>query len=99
MPTPLWRMMSDNRGCPNRVRHVQVLQMARALGLSVVDRVGACALDESVTKVTPHLSAEFRTLTDGDLGVLDAEITYGFDMQPQLGRVFRFDPSCTEQLV
>jgi hypothetical protein len=36
--------------------------------------------------------------TDGDLGVLDAEISFRFDMQPAFGGVFRFDPSCTEQL-
>jgi SAM-dependent methyltransferase len=78
VPQPLWRMMSGSRGCPNRTRHAQLVSMARALGLQVVDRVGTCAPESSVAQVRPYLSKEFRDLRDAELGVLDAQIICGF---------------------
>lgn len=74
VPGPLWKLIAGNRGCPNRVRHAQLLDMARALGLAVEDRVGTRAPDAYVAQVRPHLAAEFRDLPDADLGVLDARL-------------------------
>ena len=78
VPGPLWRMMSVNRGCPNRTRHTQLVSMAAALGLHVVERIGSRASESSVAQVRPHLSSEFRNLRDADLGVLDARVICGF---------------------
>jgi SAM-dependent methyltransferase len=88
VPAPAWTLMSSHRGCPNRVRHRQLLEMLRSRGFAVADRVGTRTAMSCVDEVRKDLSAEFRSLTDADLSVLDAEIACVFDGLPQLGRPF-----------
>ncbi len=91
VPTPLWRMMSCNRGCPNRARHAQVMAIIRAVGLSVADCISNRAPEASVNEVRPYLAREFSDLSNPEIGGLDAEIVGAFDNQPQLGPAFRLD--------
>ena len=74
VPRPLWRAMTSNRGCPNRVRHVELMGMVRALGFNCADRVGRRASSTEIIEARPHLSREFRSMGDDDLSVLDAEL-------------------------
>lgn len=78
VPGPLWRMMSGHRGCPNRMRHAQLVAVAGRLGLNVIERIGTRASASSVAAVRPHLSREFRSLRDTELDVLDAQLICGF---------------------
>lgn len=91
VPKAWWKMMSGKRGCPNRVRHRELLTMARSIGLSVVDRVGQRAAAAYVKAVRPHLSGEFRSLSDADVSVLDAEVVLGFAGDLRLGRAYHDD--------
>jgi hypothetical protein len=92
IPRSLWQLMSTNRGCPNRVRHSQLLNMLRSLGLNPRDRVGCRAAAEDIDEAKPHLCSEFRTMSEDELAVLDAEVVCGFGDAPLLGQRFN-DPS------
>lgn len=72
VPRLLWRGMSSNRGCPNRVRHIQWMAMARELGFNCTDRIGRRASTSEVNEARPHFSSEFRSMSDDDIAVLDA---------------------------
>ena len=79
VPRPFWRAMTSNRGCPNRVRHAELMAMVRALGFDCRDRIGRRASGADIVEARPHLSEEFQSMGDDDLSVLDAEIicSYG----------------------
>jgi SAM-dependent methyltransferase len=74
VPRPIWRAMTSNRGCPNRVRHAQLMAMARALGFECTERIGNRASSVAINEARPHLSSEFRSLSDDEVAVLDAEV-------------------------
>lgn len=74
VPRPIWRAMTSNRGCPNRVRHAQLMAMIRALGFECADRIGHRASDVAIDEARAHLSSEFRLLSDDEIAVLDAEV-------------------------
>lgn len=74
VPRGLWRAMTSNRGCPNRVRHAELMTMARALGLDCTDRIERRVSGLEIEQVRPYFSSEFRSMSDDDVGVLDAKI-------------------------
>lgn len=74
VPRVIWRWMTSNRGCPNRVRHAQLMAMVGALGFECTARIGRRASDVAVSEARAHLSSEFRSLSDDEIAVLDAEV-------------------------
>jgi hypothetical protein len=92
IPRSLWQLMSTNRGCPNRVRHAQLLSMLRSLGLKPLDRIGRRAAAADIDEAKPYLSPEFRAMSEDELAVLDAEVVCSFGNVPLLGHKFN-DPS------
>jgi methyltransferase family protein len=74
VPRLLWRAMTSHRGCPNRVRHTQLTAMVKALGFNCADTIGSRASAADIDEARPHFSAEFRSLDNDEIAVLDAEI-------------------------
>jgi hypothetical protein len=74
VPRLLWRAMTSNRGCPNRVRHTQLIAMVRALGFDCADKTGRRASRVEIEEARPHFASEFRSMDDEDIAVLDAEL-------------------------
>lgn len=88
VPESLWRLSSSNRGCPNRVRHAQLLDIAADLELHWMDRIGTQVDIKHVHTVRSHLAKRFRALSDAELSVLDAEIVLGVRDDLDLGTSF-----------
>jgi hypothetical protein len=82
VPHLLWRLTTSNRGCPNRVRHNELMLMIRALGLKSVDRIGRRASIADVSEARPYFASQFRTMDDEDIAVLDAEIVCSYANPP-----------------
>lgn len=80
VPRPLWGLMTSNRGCPNRVRHAELMAMVRALGLKSAERIGRRASSADISEARPHLASEFRYMSDDDISVLDAEVICGYSV-------------------
>jgi hypothetical protein len=78
VPRLLWRWSSSNRGCPNRVRHSELMAMLRTLGLNSMDRIGRRASSVNVGEARPYFASEFRSMDDNDIAVLDAKIICGY---------------------
>jgi len=74
IPGPIWRVMTSNRGCPNRVRHAELVAMARNLGFDCAERIGRRASENDILEARPFLSSDFRFMDDDDIAVLDAEL-------------------------
>jgi hypothetical protein len=78
VPRLLWRLSTSNRGCPNRVRHSELMAMLRTLGLNSMDRIGRRASSVDISEARPYFASEFRSMDDSDIAVLDAEIICGY---------------------
>ena len=74
IPRAVWRAMTSNRGCPNRVRHTELVAMARDLGFDCTETIGRRASKKDILEARPHFSSEFRSTSDDDISVLDAEV-------------------------
>lgn len=74
VPRLLWRAMTSNRGCPNRVRHKELMAMARALGFDCADSVEGRVSSAEIDEAKPYFSSEFRSMSDDDIAVLDARV-------------------------
>jgi Methyltransferase domain len=74
VPRLLWRAITSNRGCPNRIRHVELMAIARTLGFDCEDRIGRRASNAEINEARPHFSQEFRSMSDADIAVLDADV-------------------------
>ncbi|SUS08923.1 hypothetical protein DF3PB_950013 [uncultured Defluviicoccus sp.] len=88
IPEFLWRLMGNQRGYPNRVRHCEVIDTLNLLGVRVIDRVTAQAPSTAVLELRHRLQPHFRSFTDAQIGVLDAEFVAGEGPGLFLGRSF-----------
>lgn len=88
IPEFVWRLMGNQRGYPNRVRHCEVVDTLRLLGLSVLDRVTAQAPSTSVAELRHHLHPRLRSFTDAQIAILNAEFVAGDGLGLRLGRSY-----------
>jgi hypothetical protein len=74
IPRAVWRAMTSNRGCPNRIRHTELVAMVRDLGFDCTETIGRRASESDILEARPYFSSEFRAIGDDDISVLDAEV-------------------------
>ncbi len=60
IPSPVWKLMSSNRGTPNRMRHHEVLEHLRNAGFLVESTVVDHFTEEHLGEVQARLARRFR---------------------------------------
>jgi SAM-dependent methyltransferase len=86
-PRSLWNAMTSNRGCPNRVRHVELTNELRRLGLHVDDRV-THRFDPEALKRSRDSLPLYKAYSDDDMLVMVAEFTASPSKLVPLGAPF-----------
>jgi SAM-dependent methyltransferase len=69
-PDWLWNLMFSGMETTNRVRHSEMLAMARAAGFHVSSSPIRLAPEEHLARVRPHLLPRYQPLADDDLRVM-----------------------------
>ena len=90
VPEWLWSSMGSNRGCPNRVRHAELMRTASDLGLKVVGRVTRHFENQQLDELRSSLQPRFRAFSDQDMLVLLAEFTCSRGSSLPLGPAFPY---------
>ena len=66
----IWRLMNSHRRAPNQVRYGEYRRIMNELGFDILKLLKEQINKDDVAKVKPHLSKEFKMLSDEELSVI-----------------------------